>query len=253
MKITLIQTEIKWQDVDYNLTSMESIIAEAGNTDLIVLPEMFSTGFSMEVDKWNENLNNQVINWMTNTAKKYSTAIAGSTLFMEDRKFFNRLLFMEQNGFIQKYDKRHLFGDDMEKKVFQQGKSRNVFEFGLWKIFPGICYDLRFPVWSRNNLGYDLLIYVANWPQQRDEHWKTLLRARAIENQCYVIGVNRLGQDNHGISYIGNSCVIAYDGSILTMLDQNKNTGTIEINRDDMLDYRRKLNFLPDQDSFHLI
>ncbi|MCL4146886.1 UNVERIFIED_CONTAM: hypothetical protein GTU68_025794 [Idotea baltica] len=195
------------------------------HTDIIILPEMFNTGFSMEAKNLSEPVNYKTFRWMNQMAKQKDAAVVGSYIVKESNKFYNRLYWVAPDGSFSYYDKSHLFRMSDEHQTFTQGKKRMICNFRGWKIMPLICYDLRFPLWSRNRydkatdtFDYDLLIYVANWPKPRTEVWDTLLNARSLENQCYTIGVNRIGSDGVGIDYDGNSAVYDYKGQALNDL-----------------------------------
>ena len=217
LKVTLIQTNLYWEEPTANLAMLEEkIFSIAEPTDLIILPEMFTSGFTMNAKKVGEHMNLLTTRWMKQMAAQTGAVITGSFIAKENKNFYNRLLWVSPEGEVDTYDKRHLFRMGEENQVFTGGQSKLIKEIKGWKICPLICYDLRFPVWSRNtNLAYDVLLYVANWPQVRMYPWDTLLAARAIENQSYVIGVNRTGLDGNNIAYAGHSAVIDYTGKVL--------------------------------------
>ncbi len=209
LKLFLVQTDIIWGDIDANLLHISSLINQSKTSvDVIILPEMFTTGFSMDVSRHSEAINGKAFNWMVSMANKTNAAITGSIIVSENSKFYNRLFWINPDGTWFSYDKRHLFSMGKEDQFYERGNKRLIVTYKGWKICPLICYDLRFPVWARNNNAYDLLIYVANWPSSRNHIWNILLRARAIENQCYVAGVNRIGRDLENVHYIGESCII---------------------------------------------
>lgn len=208
INVTLIQSDIIWEDRISNLKKYQEKINQIESTDLIILPEMFTTGFSMSPKSISENMNGETIQWMKQNAHKMNSAICGSIIIEEDSKYFNRFIWVNPDGSIHHYDKRHLFSFAGENENYTPGNEKIIIEYKGWKICPLICYDLRFPVWSRNSEDYDLLIYVANWPDKRKSAWKSLLTARAIENQCYVIGVNRVGIDGKNLVYSGESQII---------------------------------------------
>ena len=197
INVTLIQSDIIWEDKVSNLKNYQNKISQIESTDLIVLPEMFTTGFSMNPKDISETMSGETIQWMKSNASKMNSAICGSIIIEEDDKYFNRFIWVNPDGSICQYDKKHLFSFAGEDKNYTAGNEKIIIEYKGWKICPLVCYDLRFPVWSRNSEDYDLLIYVANWPTKRKLAWKSLLVARAIENQCYVIGVNRVGKDEN--------------------------------------------------------
>lgn len=219
LNITIVQTEIRWHDVTANLQNIDHLLASAAPTHLILLPEMFGTGFVVDELPTAESAV-QILEWMKHAAAKYHAAVAGSIAMPTDQGRKNRLCFVTPDGRVQHYDKRHLFLKSPEPEYFEKGTAPVVFEYDGWKICPQVCYDLRFPVWSRNTFRngeyrYDLLLYVANWPAVRSAAWNTLLRARAIENQCFVAACNCVGADPQGHLYQGDSQVIAPDGRIL--------------------------------------
>ena len=198
MKVAIIQTALIWENPNANRIQFEEKIRGIEqNVDLIVLPEMFSTGFTMNPETVAETMNGETISWMQTLAKHKNSAITGSLVIVENGKYYNRLVFVLPSGEIKHYDKRHLFSLAGEEKVYTKGKTKLIIEYKGFKICPLICYDLRFPVFSRNVEDYDVLLYVANWPKPRINAWNALLKARAIENMCYVVGVNRIGEDQN--------------------------------------------------------
>ena len=217
LNITLIQSELHWEDIDANLAMFtRKIETVEPSTDLIVLPEMFTTGFSMQAEKLAQDMDGPAVQWLRRTAHRQKTAIVGSMIIHEDGFYYNRLLWAGPDEQLFTYDKKHLFRFAGEEKVYTPGTRLITIELQGWKIRPFICYDLRFPAWSRNlDPYYDIALFIANWPERRSVHWRTLLKARAIENQCYVVGLNRVGQDGLGISYSGDSAVIDSTGSVL--------------------------------------
>ena len=210
LKITTIQSELHWEDKEQNLKMFEKLINNISEaTDLILLPEMFSTGFSMNSKELAEQMNGTTVKWMLNMALTKNCAIAGSIIIKEEGNYYNRLIWAAADGEVKHYNKRHLFGMGDEHKHYTAGVNKLIIEYKDWKINLSICYDLRFPVWLRNNKDnpYDVLVFVANWPEKRMEHWDALLKARAIENQAYVIGVNRIGEDGNQIPHVGHTSV----------------------------------------------
>lgn len=253
MKITIVQTNIRWENQKWNRDNFNKLINDfAPDTDLILLPEMFTTGFTMKSHDFAETMNDSTHLWMQDLANKKNVAISGSLIIKEKDKYFNRLLFVEPNNVTRHYDKRHLFRMGDENKHFNQGKSQLLVEYRKLKIFPLICYDLRFPVWSRNTFNFDLLCYHSNWPASRDDVWQTLLKARAIENQCYVAGINRVGNDEQGISYIGNSRLIDPKGKVVLDLGNEENIDTGRIDLKAMTDFREKFPVWQDADKFKI-
>jgi predicted amidohydrolase len=253
LTITTVQSTLFWENIDANLEMFDEKLSQfSQETDLIILPEMFTTGFSMETDRVSETMDGKAVKWMLKQAKTHNAVVMGSLIIREGDKCYNRLVAMSPNGEYKTYDKRHLFTLANEHKYFQIGKERLIFEYKGWKICPLICYDLRFPVWSRNTDNYDLLIYMANWPVTRSHHWKTLLTARAIENQAYCIGVNRVGQDKKDLYYSGDTSVIDYTGNVIYQVANAEDIFTTTLEKEKMDEFRKKLNFLPDRDRFEI-
>lgn len=240
----------------------EKLAPLARKTDLVVLPEMFTTGFSMNAQRLAEPMDGPTMVWMRDSARSLDAALAGSFICEEEGKFFNRLIFMRPDGSFDFYDKKHLFSLAGEHEFYEAGNKRRVLEWLGYRICPLICYDLRFPVWSRNTRGsfiagltpfYDVLLYVANWPHRRAHHWRSLLTARAIENQAYVVGVNIAGRDGNGFEYVGDSAVIEFSGDTLAQMpDGEEGHRTVEISAEKLQAYRRQLPFLEDADGFSL-
>lgn len=215
--VTLIQTEIIWEDIAANLDMLDrKIDGISEKTDIIILPEMFTTSFTLNVEKVAESMTGSAVSWLVAKARKKKAHIMGSIIIKEGKKYFNRLVWAKPNGEILTYDKKHLFRMGSENKVFSPGEKHLTVEVRGWKLRTFICYDLRFPIWCRN-IGnrYDVAIYIANWPKKRAPHWRLLLPARALENQSYVIGVNRVGKDGKGFVYSGDSSIIEPTGHIL--------------------------------------
>ena len=254
MKIALIQIPLVWEDPKSNRANIEQKIntLEAG-IDLIVLPEMFTTGFTMQPERVAETMQGETIVWMQSLAKAKNFAITGSLVINEKGNYYNRLLFVFPSGDIQFYDKRHLFTLAGEDQSFTSGKHKLIFEYQGWNICPLICYDLRFPVFSRNTENYDLLIYVANWPKTRINAWDTLLKARAIENMSYTIGVNRLGVDDNNLEYVGHSQIVDYLGNPVIEPQTTEGVFIAEIDKNSLIETRKKLDFLKDKDNFELL
>ena len=255
LKTAILQVDLAWEDRQKNLRIFSEKIEEiTEEVDLIVLPEMFSTGFSMNAEGLAENVNGPTVKWMQETAKKKNAAITGSIIIKEDGKFYNRLFFVYPNGTYKTYDKRHTFTLAKEDQTYTAGKDRLIVEYKGWKICPLICYDLRFPVWARNTRDYDLLIYVANWPETRIHAWDILLQARAIENMSYCIGVNRTGLDGNEYRYNGHTAVYDCLGKNLSPTDRHGEfTEIVSLNRTSLMEIRDKLKFLQDRDAFNLI
>ncbi len=254
LKITIIQSELHWENAEANRAIFSDKIKNIeGKTDLIILPEMFTTGFSMNAKKLAEPNNGKTLQWMINEAKKNNTAITGSVIISENNHFYNRLFFVFPNGNYEKYDKKHTFTLAKENETYIAGTERLIVDYKGWKICPLICYDLRFPVWARNTEDYDVLIYVANWPKTRILAWDTLLRARAIENMTYCIGVNRMGFDGNDHEYIGHSSVYDVLGKQISTTSFEKDfTETVVLEKEHVESNRKKLQFLKDRDGFTL-
>jgi omega-amidase len=254
LTITLIQTELHWEDVAANLRRFDRLIDSLQvATDLIVLPEMFTTGFSMNAEALAEDMNGRAVAWLRNTARHTAAAVVGSIMVADNGRFYNRLCWADPNGEVANYDKKHLFRYAGEDKVYTAGSASLLVELNGWKIRPFVCYDLRFPAWTRNvNSTYDLALFVANWPQRRAEHWKLLLQARAIENQTYVIGVNRIGTDGNGLYHSGDSSVIDPVGNILFRSAHAPCVFTLPLERGRLDDYRQSFPAWKDADQFLL-
>ena len=254
LNITLIQSDLFWKNVNSNLFNFGKLISNINGTDIILLPEMFNTSFSPKSSHLAESMDGKTINWMKGISKAKGCAIVGTLMVKEDEKVFNRLVWILKNGTIYTYDKHHLFSLIKEERYIRKGKERLIIEFGGWKICPLICYDLRFPVFSRNDAEYDLLIYLANWPVKRIDAWDTLLKARSIENQCYTIGVNRVGVDGNEILFNGHSKVFdAFGKELFSATENAEEVLQFEISLDDLKLKRRQMNFLQDRDNFSLL
>jgi predicted amidohydrolase len=253
MNITLIQTALTWEDAEANRQNLtEKINSINESTDLILLPEMFSTGFTMRPEAVAERMDGPTVAWMKKMAAERDCAVTGSLVVEEDGNYYNRLFFVLPDGSYKTYDKRHLFSLAGEDKAYTKGNERLIVEYRGWKICLLICYDLRFPVFARNTENYDLLLYVANWPEPRIQAWDILLKARAIENVCYVAGVSRTGQDENGHNYPGHSQVVDMLGN--TIIDSGSNDGvyTATLNKNELAATRVKFSFLDNRDSFTL-
>ena len=251
LKIALVQTSLVWEDPEANLHRLEEFIQNTKDTDLIVLPEMFTTGFTMQPGRINSSDLSKTLSWMDKMAQKHHCAITGSSIALEDDRYYNRLYFVDQQGNHWIYDKRHTFTLAGEDKVYSKGQSRTIIPFKGFRLCPMIYYDLRFPVWSRNTEDFDVLLYVANWPSARVIAWDTLLKARAIENMVYCVGVNRIGTDKNGLNYPGHSAVYDSLGSCLVFSDKEEIIYT-ELHREHLSATREELKFLQDRDSFSL-
>lgn len=275
LNITVIQSELHWEDVDKNLEMFAlKIAAITQPVDVIVLPEMFNTGFSMESEKLAETMSGKTVAWMKILAKKNEAVLTGSLIIYENGNYFNRLVWVQPDSSIYTYDKRHLFRMADEDSCFSAGTERLIVKYKGWRICPMICYDLRFPVWARNKKlavdrccgfealtntsdpqhnVYDVLIYVANWPAVRKQPWSKLLEARSIENQCYVVGVNRVGKDDNNIDYSGNSVVVDSKGEVIsTILEHEDCSETLSLSLTELNSFRAKFPVGLDGDDFTL-
>ena len=272
LTITTIQTNLFWEDKQANMQMLrQKIDSIEEKTEIVILPEMFTTGFSMQPEVFAETMDGETIEWMKMVSNKNGIALTGSVMIEEDGKYFNRLIWMLPNGQFGYYDKRHLFAYGEEDKHYSSGKKRLIASVKGWKINLQVCYDLRFPVWARQQIDrfstpsdaaqkpsdstqgnpeYDVLIYVANWPERRSHAWKTLLCARAIENQCYVIGVNRVGNDAKNIHYSGNTLVIDPMGQVLYHMAEEEDINTITLSKEKLEEVRTRFPFLNDGDDF---
>ena len=253
LKLTMLQGDLAWQNPTANREHYGPLIAEqAPTSDLIVLPEMFNTGFTMDAETHAEETDGPTTNWLQAMAREHRTALCGSLIITASDRYYNRLIWAHPDGHIESYDKRHLFRMAEEDKHYSAGSSRLVVELLGWKICPLICYDLRFPVWSRNNNDYDLVLYVANWPAARRSAWDTLLPARAVENLCYSAGLNRTGTDGNGISYDGGSVICDFLGHKLTKADETAQTVSATLDAGKLQRYRRKFPAWKDADTFEI-
>ncbi len=264
LTLTLIQTQLHWEDKEANLAMLEQKIkAIQKKIEVVILPEMFSTGFSMKPEQFSETMDGTAIQWMKRIAAQKRIILTGSLIIKDGDNFYNRLIWMLPNGEYGYYDKRHLFAYGEEDKHYSAGNKRLIAAVKGWKINLQVCYDLRFPVWARQfpaapevngrELEYDLLIYVANWPERRNHAWKTLLQARAIENQCFVIGVNRVGNDGNNIYHCGDSMVINALGEILYHKVHDEDVFTITLQKNSLEEIRNKFPFWKDADTFMII
>ena len=261
MKVSLIQSDLAWQDPAKNMDRLGKLLDDAGPSHLYVLPEMFSTGFMMEPEKFAEEAGGAAFKWMQEMAKKKNAVITGS-IAVKDNSYFNRLYWVRPDGSSEMYDKRHLFRLGKEQDHYTPGKKRLVVKAGEWKVCPLVCYDLRFPVWSRCGHSkknsetpayeYDLLIYVANWPAVRGYAWRQLLIARAIENQCYVIGVNRTGTDGNNLEYAGDSMAVGPLGEVLLHLDNEPRAASVTLDMPALTDFRQRFPAGMDADDFEI-
>lgn len=268
LRITIIQANLHWENKAKNLEMFsQKIDAVTESTDIIVLPEMFTTGFSMKPQEFAEPVTGSTVQWLMDQAKKKNCVVTGSFICEENGKYFNRLVWASPNGSCTTYDKRHLFRMANEDERYTAGNKKIVVDLKGWKICPLVCYDLRFPVWSRNTRAntslsadkeqvdyeYDVLIYVANWPEVRSYPWKTLLLARAIENQCYVVGLNRVGDDGNMIYHSGDSAVVNAKGAVISKTQpHDESVETIVLNYEELASFRKAFPAMLDADSFQI-
>lgn len=253
MKIALIQTDLFWQDASKNRENFDLKIDEIqSEVNLIVLPEMFSTGFTMNASEVAETMQGETIEWMKLKAKQKNAAVTGSVVITENEKFYNRMFFVFPSGEFQYYDKRHSFSLAGEDKVYTCGNKKVIIDYLDWKICLQVCYDLRFPVFVRNVENYDLILYVANWPKVRTNAWDALLKARAIENLSYVVGVNRIGNDAHDYEHIGHSQAIDFLGNYILEPQEKNGVFVVELDKNTRYETRKKLDFLSDRDQFEI-
>jgi omega-amidase len=259
LTITLIQTQLFWEDKAANLAMLEQKINTIDTaTELVVLPEMFSTGFSMKPAQLAETMEGETVSWMKRIAAARKIILTGSVIIEQEGKYYNRLIWMLPNGQYGYYDKRHRFAFAGEDAHYTAGNRRVVAQVNGWRVNLLVCYDLRFPVWARQQLQdgapeYDLLLYVANWPQRRSHAWQTLLQARAIENQCYVVGLNRVGNDGNDIYHSGDSMVVDPLGQTLYHKADAEEVFTITLQKENLDEVRNKFPFWKDGDSFNLL
>lgn len=252
LNLALVQTTLAWENPKANRTHIEDKVSSI-TADLIVLPEMFSSGFTMNASEVAETMDGETIAWLKTLSKTKNAAIVGSLVIKENENYYNRLVFVEPNELVTTYDKRHTFTLAGEHKVYTAGSEKTIIDYKGFKICPLVCYDLRFPVWARNSEDYDVIIYVANWPKVRIAAWDALLKARAIENMSYCIGVNRVGLDGNNYEYSGHSA--AYDVLGHRMDSIPESTETVEVvtlEKSHITKYRERLGFLKDRDTFNL-
>jgi predicted amidohydrolase len=253
LRVTLVQADLAWQDPAANRHRLAAHFRGlVGHTDLVVLPEMFSTGFSMAAAELAEDMDGPTIDWMREEAAALGCVIAGSLIVRDGGRCYNRLVWARPDGSLEHYDKRHLFRLAGEQEHYAAGSRRLVVALKGWRVCPMVCYDLRFPVWSRSRGDYDLLLYVANWPQRRALAWSTLLRARAIENQSYVVGVNRIGRDGNGTTYAGDSVALDFLGQPLSSEGGGDRVETAVLDLESLRAYRESFPVHLDADRFEL-
>lgn len=247
----LVQSELVWEDIDANLEHLGHLVSSI-RSGVIVLPEMFSTGFSMSSQKLAESMTGKAVTWLIKQATQKQIWICGSVIIESGGRYFNRFVWVSPDGTITTYDKRHLFRMAGEHDHYDAGSDQVQLSINDIKLRPQVCYDLRFPAWSRNTTGYDALVYVANWPAARREHWMTLLQARAIENLSYVIAVNRVGKDGNDIEYAGDSCVIDPRGNYLLKMGAEEGIGFVDLDLVPLREYRESFPAHLDSDAFDI-
>jgi len=253
LTISWIQAPLSWEQKADNRAYFQKQF-EHVKADVVLLPEMFSTGFSMHPDRLAESMRGETVAWMKEQASKWNIAICGSLIIEENDQFYNRLIWVNTDGSTWTYNKRHLFSYAGEDEVYTAGQERVIWDFKSWKILPQVCFDLRFPVWSRNQEDYDLAFYVANWPSKRSYAWKQLLVARAIENQAFVIGVNRIGNDGNQIAHSGDSMALNPLGEVMVASEPNKaTTSTVTLSKKELVKVRERFQFLKERDEFTLL
>ncbi len=254
LQIAIIQTHLVWENATANRKNLEALVAQVSDeVQLIILPEMFTTGFSMDPISLAEPMDGITVQWMKKWASQKDVAVCGSIIITENNKYYNRFLFVKPDGTIDHYDKRHRFMMAGEGELYTAGETQVVIPYKGWKLFPQICYDLRFPVFARNTVDYDVVIYVANWPKPRVAAWDALLKARAIENMSYAIGVNRIGLDGNGLEYVGHSGVYNVLGDEIAFAKAEEKIITATLSKSHIEATRKKLPFLEDRDQFTLV
>ncbi len=253
LNVTIVQADLHWHDPEKNLQDFSRTLRQADpGTDLIVLPEMFSTGFTMDAEAHAERMDGPSVTWMAATANETGAVLCGSLVIRDAGRYYNRMILMRPDGNFDYYDKRHLFRLAGEHQHYSPGSDLVTFRIGEWRVRPLVCYDLRFPAWSRNRGDYDLLVYAANWPKPRHHAWATLIQARAIENLSYVAAVNRVGTDGNGIDYIGGSAIIDYAGHHLTPVTDAPGLWSATLDLSELKAFREKFPFHIDADSFEM-
>ncbi|MFC5283247.1 amidohydrolase [Pedobacter alpinus] len=255
LKVTLLQAYLFWENIDKNLQNLSlKLSAIREKTDIIILPEMFTTGFTMNVKGLAEEMGGKTMQWMQEKANRYNAVITGTIIISENGNYYNRLIWMKPDGTYEYYDKKHLFGMAKEDEVFTAGNKKLIVDLNGWKIMPVICYDLRFPVWLRNHKEYyDLLLVVANWPEKRAKHWNTFIPARAIENQAYIIALNRVGHDGNEIYYCGDTTCLDPQGNVVYYKRDEEDLYTFTIYKDEVAKTREAMPFLKDADDFEIL
>ncbi|MCB0737173.1 MAG: amidohydrolase [Bacteroidetes bacterium] len=253
LRVAVLQADIKWENKEQNFENYQDLLPKPKTVDLVVLPEMFQTGFVFNTSLAEDLNSSQTLEWLAKQAKRLKAVVTGSFMVSENGKVYNRLVWMRPDGSFETYDKRHLFSMSDEPNHFTPGKQKLIVELNGWKICPMICYDLRFPVWTRNTEQIDLMIFVANWPQRRSMHWAKLLQARAIENQCFIIGCNRVGNDGNDNYHDGKSAIINTLGEVLEEIEDYEGILTSTLTQEEITKTRRYMPFLKDADQFKLL
>jgi predicted amidohydrolase len=254
LAVSIVQADLQWHDASSNRDWFSNVLNEIeDNVDLIVLPEMFTTGFTMDAAAYAESMDGVSVAWMKKMAAEKNASVCGSLIIAERNRFYNRFVCVDPTGQEITYDKRHLFRLADEQQHFAAGNKTVTFEINGWRICPMVCYDLRFPAWSRNRDNYDLLLYVANWPSRRHYAWETLLRARAIENLCYVVGVNRTGLDGNDVPYAGGSAIIDFAGQELANLNDKAGVVARTLDFESLQNFRNRFAFHKDADDFSIV
>ena len=254
LTVAALQVDLLWENIIGNQTKIGNLIEDLSpEVNLVILPEMFTSGFTQNSERLAEEMNGATLEWLSRKADKYNLAIMGSLIIREEGRFYNRMVLMEPGGKVQTYDKRHQFRMGDEHNYYSGGEERKVFLFQGWRILPQICYDLRFPVWSRNRNDYDLMVYVASWPESRRDVWSILLQARAIENQAFLVGVNRVGEDGSGMTYSGDSVILDPKGMVLSGAKRGvEATISASLSLEELISFRSKFPAWMDGDDFSI-
>jgi omega-amidase len=254
LKVTIVQTSLYWENINENIKMFsKKLDGLKEKTDLVVLPEMFTTGFTMNAESFSEDMNGEAVRFLKKYSKKLNAAVCGSVIIKSGQKYYNRFLFCSLEGKLEYYDKRHLFRMGNENLVYSKGNKHLILKIKNWRIALFICYDLRFPVWCRNENNYDAAVFIANWPEQRNFPWKSLLVSRAIENQSYIIGVNRTGRDGNGVKYSGRSAILNPIGRHILNCNYRLGVYTKELDKKALDDFREKFPVYKDSDKFKII
>mgnify|MGYP003487910670 CR=1 FL=1 len=251
LKISLVQSHLYWENIEKNLHHFTQLCQDV-KTDVLVFPEMFTTGFTNQSEKLGVSMDSAPVKWMQELSQKIDTLVMGSMVIVENEEYFNRMIIAFPNGELQTYDKRHLFSLVGENNYYTAGREKILIEYKDWKISPLICYDLRFPTWCRNTEMEEVLIFVANWPEKRQKHWNLLLNARSIENQCYVVGVNRIGDAGNGIPHNGMSAVYDFWGNEILLANDLLGITLVEISKNELNEHRNRFGFWKDRDTFEI-